>query len=88
MCRRAAATDLQREKRCASSQWKRIQKGRRRAKRVNRLRKMNSVAQKLTMTGLILFKSTVTQGASTAQVNAMCRNLKKGYDDGQNPGLH
>ena len=52
----AAATDLGIEtaaekRKCAANQWKRIWKGRRRAKRVNRLCKMNSDAQKLTVTG-------------------------------------
>ena len=65
ICLGTAATDLGIEtaagKRSAASQWKRIWKGRRRAKRVNRLCKMNSEAQKLTMTGIHLFRSTVTQ---------------------------
>ena len=57
ICPETAATDLGIDtaavkRRCAASQWKRIWKGRRRAKRV--------------------------QGASNAQVDAMCRNLKLG----------
>ena len=66
--------------RCAASQWKRIWKGRRRAKRVNRLCKMNSEVQKLTMTGIhpVQIYGHTAQGASNAQVNAMCRNLKLG----------
>ena len=54
ICLRTAATDLgidtaAGKRRCAASQWKRIWKGRQRAKRVDRLCKMNSEAQKLTM---------------------------------------
>ena len=81
----AAATDLGIEtaagkRRCAACQWKRIWKGRRRAKRVNRLCKMNSEAQKLTMTGIHLVQiyGHTAQGAYHAQVNAMCRSLKLG----------
>ena len=55
-CQGAAATDLGIEtaagkSRCASNQWNRIWKRRRRAKRVNCPCKMNRDAQKLTMTG-------------------------------------
>ena len=66
--------------RCAANQWKHIWKGRRRAKRVNRLSKMNSEAQKLTMTGVhpVQVHGHTTLGASTAQVNATCKNLKMG----------
>ena len=55
-------------------------KGRPRAKRVNRLCKMNSDSQKLTMTGVHPFQiyGHTAQGASNAQVNAMCRSLKLG----------
>ena len=81
----AAATDLGIEtaagkRRCAASQWKRTWKGRRRAKRVNRQCKMNSEAQKLTMTGIhpVQVDGHTAQGASNAQVNAMCRSLKLG----------
>ena len=68
------------KRRCAASQWKRIWKGRRRAKRVNRLCKTNSEAQKLTMTGIhpVQIYGHTAQGASNAQVDAMCRNLKLG----------
>ena len=55
ICQGTAATDLVIEtagkRRCASHQWKRIWKGRRRAKRVNPLCRTNQAAQKLTMTG-------------------------------------
>ena len=85
ICLGTAATDLGIEtaagkRRCAASQWKRIWKGRRRAKRVNRLCKMNSEAQKLTMTGIhpVRTHGHTAQGASNAQVGAMCRNLKLG----------
>ena len=72
--------ERERDKPCAANQWKRIWKGRRRAKRVNRLCKTNSVAQNLTMTGtqLVQVYGHTAQGASTAQVNAMCKNLKMG----------
>ena len=85
ICFGAAATDLRIEtaagkRRCAASQLKRIWKGRRRAKRVKRLCKMNSEAQKLTMTGFhpVQIYGHTAQGASNAQVNAMCRRLKLG----------
>ena len=85
ICLGTAATDLGIEtaagkRRCAASQWKRIWKGRRRAKRVNHLRKMNSEAQKLTMTGIhpVQIYGHTAQGASNAQVDAMCRSLKLG----------
>ena len=85
ICLGTAATDLGIEtaagkRRCAASQWKRIWKGRRRAKRVNRLCKMNSEARKLTMTGIhpVQIYGHTAQGASNAQVDAMCRNLKLG----------
>ena len=57
ICQGTAATDLgietaARKRRCASNQWKRIGKIRRRAKRVNHLCKMNPAAQKLRMTGI------------------------------------
>ena len=85
ICLGAAATDLGIEtaavkRRCAASQWKRIWKGRRRAKRVNRLCKMNSEAEKLTMTGIhpVQIYGHTAQGASNAQVNAMCRSLRLG----------
>ena len=85
ICWETAATDLVIEtaaekRRCAASQWKRIWKGRRRAKRVNRLCKMNSEALKLTITGIhpVQIYGHTAQGASNAQVNAMCRNLKLG----------
>ena len=85
ICLGTAATDLGIEtaagkRRCAASQWKRIWKGRRRAKRVNHLCKMNSEAQKLTMTGIhpVQIYGHTAQGASNAQVDAMCRNLKLG----------
>ena len=85
ICLGTAATDLGIEtaagkRRCAASQWKRIWKGRRRAKRVNRLCKMNSEAQKLTMTGIhpVQICGHTAQGASNAQVDTMCRNLKLG----------
>ena len=84
-CLGAAATDLGIEtaaekRRRAACQWKRIWKGRRIAKRVNRLCKMNSEAQKLTMTGIHLVQiyGHTAQGASNAQVYAMCRSLKLG----------
>ena len=83
ICLGAAATDLGFETaaekgRCAASQWKRIWKGKRRAKRVNRLCKMNSEAQKLTMTGIhpVQIYGHTAQGASNAPVNAMSRSLK------------
>ena len=68
------------KRRCAANQWTRIWKGRRRAKRVNRLCKINSEAQKLTMTGIqpVQVYGNTAQGASTAQVNAMCTSLKVG----------
>ena len=52
----------------------------RRAKRVNRLCKMNSEAQKLTMAGIhpVHIYGHTAQGASNAQVDAMCRNLNLG----------
>ena len=85
ICLGTAATDLGIEtaagkRRCAASQWKRIWKGRRRAKRVNRLCQMNSEAQKLTMTDIhpVQIYGHTAQGASNAQVDAMCRNLKLG----------
>ena len=85
ICLGTAATGLEIEtaaekRRCAAGQWKRIWKGRRRAKRVNRLCKMNSEAQKLTMTGIhpVQIYGHTAQGASNAQVDAMCRNLKLG----------
>ena len=85
ICLGTAATDLGIEtaavkRRCAAGQWKRIWKGRRRAKRVNRLCKMSSEAQKLTMTGShpVQIYGHTAQGASNAQVDAMCRNLKLG----------
>ena len=84
-CLGTSATDLGIEtaavKRiCAANQWKRIWKGRRRAKRVNRLCKINSEAQKLTITGIqpVQVYGHTAQGTSTAQVNAMCTNLKMG----------
>ena len=84
ICLGTSATDLGIEtaagtKRCAADQWKRIWKGRRRAKRVNRLCKINS-EQKLTMTSIqpVHVHGHTAQGASTAQVNAMCKNLKMG----------
>ena len=54
-----------------------------RAKRVNRLCKMNSEAQKLTMTGIhpVQIYGHTAQGASTAQVNAMCKTSK--WADGE-----
>ena len=63
---------------CAANQRKRMWKARRRAKRVNRLCNMNSEAQKLTMIGIhrVQICGHTPQGASTAQVNAMCKNLK------------
>ena len=84
ICREKAATVLGIEtaagkRRCASNRWKRIWKGRRRAKRVNRLCKMNPAAQKLRMTGINFSSSSswsTAQEASTAQVVAMFRNLK------------
>ena len=85
ICLVTSATDLGIEtaaekRRCAANQWKRIWKGRRRAKRVNRLCKINSEAQKLTMTGIqpVQVYGHTAQGAFTAQVNAMCKNLKMG----------
>ena len=85
ICLGTAATDLGIEtaagkRRCTASQWKRIWKGRRRAKRVNRLCKTNSEAQKLTKTGIhpVQIYGHTAQGASNAQVDAMCRNLKLG----------
>ena len=84
-CLGTSATDLGIEsapgkKICAANQWKRIWKGRRRAKRVNRLCKINSEAQKLTMTGIqpVQVHGHTAQGTSTAQENAMCKNLKMG----------
>ena len=49
--------------------------------RANRLRKTNSEAQKLTMTGIqpVQVYGHTAQGTSTAQVNAMCKNLKMGW---------
>ena len=85
ICLGTSATDLGIEtaagkRRCAANHWKRKRKGRRRAKRVFRLCKMNSEAQKLTMTGIqpVQVYGHTAQGASTAQVNAMCKNLKMG----------
>ena len=68
------------KRRCAANQWKSIWKGRRRAKKVNRLCKMNSEAQKLTMTDIHLVQiyGHTAQVASTTQVNAMCKNIKMG----------
>ena len=89
ICLGTSATDLGSEtaaveRRCAANQWKRIWKGRRRAKRVNHLCKMNSEAQKLTMTGIhpVQIYGHTAQGASTAQVNAMRKNLKMGTEMG------
>ena len=83
ICLATSATDLGIEtaagKRiCAANQWKRIWKGRRRTKRASRLCKINSEAQKLTMTGVqpVQVYGHTAQGASTAQVNAMCKNFK------------
>ena len=94
ICLGTAATDLGIEtaagkRRCAAKQWKRMREGRRRAKRVNRLCKMNSEAQKLTMTGIhpVQIYGHTAQGASTAQVDSMWKNLKNGHGDGQNPSL-
>ena len=61
MCQGTAATDLGIEtaagnRRCASNQWKSIWKGRRRAKRVCRLCRMNPAVQNLTMTGIHPFQ--------------------------------
>ena len=85
MCQGTVATDLGIEtaagkRRCASNQWKRIWKGRRRAKRVYRLCRTNPTAPKLTMTGIhpVQVYGHTAQGASTAQVNAMCRKMKMG----------
>ena len=63
VCLGTSATDLVIEaaevKRiCAANQWKRMWKGRRRAKRVNRPCKINSEAQKLTMTGTLKHTAT------------------------------
>ena len=87
ICLGKSATDLGIEtaagkRRCAANQWKRIWKGRRRAQRVNRLCKINSEAQQLTTTGIQLVQvyGHTAQGASTAQVNAMCKNLKRHGD--------
>ena len=79
ICQGAAATDLGIEiaagkRRCATNQRMRIWKGRRRAKRVNRLSKKNSKTQKLTMTGIHPGQIY----GHTAEVNAMCKNLKMG----------
>ena len=58
ICQGTAATDpgivTAAGKKCASHQWTRIWKGRRRAKRVHHLCKTNPVAQILTMTGVHL----------------------------------
>ena len=79
-CHRSGDRTAAGKRRCEANQWKRIWKGRRRAKRVNRPCKINSGAQKLTMTGIQLVQvyGHTAQGASTAQVNAMCKNLKMG----------
>ena len=80
-----SATDLWIEtaavkRRSAANQWKRIWKGSRRAKRVNRLCKMYSEAQKLTMTGThpVQIYGHTAQGVSIAQVNERCKNLRMG----------
>ena len=75
------------KRRCAANQWKRKWKGRRRAERVDRLCKTNSLAQKLSMTGIHLVQvyGHTAQGASTTQVNAMCKKPQTGCGDGQNP---
>ena len=85
VCLGTSATDMGIEtaagkRRCAANQWKRKRKSTRRAWRVHRLCKMNSEAQKLTMTGIhpVQIYDHTAQGASTAQVNAMCKNLKMG----------
>ena len=82
--KKTAATDLGIEtavgkRRCTSNRWKRIWEDRRRAKRVDRLCKMNPAAQKFTMTGIhpVQVHGPTAQGASTTQVNAMCRNMKE-----------
>ena len=85
ICLGSSATDLGIEtaagkRRCAANQWKLIWKGRRRAKRVKHLCKINSEVQKLTMTSIqpVPVNGQTAQGASTAQVNAMGKNLKMG----------
>ena len=85
ICQGTAATDPGIEtaagkRKCASHQWKRIWKGRRRANRVDRLCRTNPAAYKLAMTGIHLVHvyGHTAQEASTAQVNGMSRNLKMG----------
>ena len=95
ICLGTSATDLGVEtaagkRRCAANQWKRKRKGTRRVKRVHRLCKMNSEAHKLTMTGIhpVQIYGHTAQGASTAQVNAMWKNLKMGTVMGKTRARH
>ena len=90
----AAATDLgietaAGERRCAANQWKRIWKGRRRAKRVKRLCKMNSEAQKLTMTGIhpVQVYGHTAQASFHRTGQRDVQKLENGHGDGQNPNL-
>ena len=91
ICLGTSATDLGIEtaagkRRCAANQWKRIGKADA-GPRVNRLRKMNSEAQKLTMTGThpVQIYGHTAQGASTTQVNAMCKKPQNTFNEKQNP---
>ena len=76
ICLGTSATDLGIET-AAANQWETHME---RQTRVNRLCKISSEAQKLTMTGIHLVQiyGHTAQGASTAQVNAMCKSLKVG----------
>ena len=74
---------------CAANPWKRIWKGRRRAKRVNRLCKMNSVAQNLTMPGIHPVQSLRPHRAGSVHHTGQCdvQKLQNGFGDGQNPNV-
>ena len=79
-CHRSGDRTAAGKRRCEANQWKRIWKGRRRAKRVNRPCKINSGAQKLTMTGIQLCSSLWPHCARSVHRTGQCdvQNLKMG----------
>ena len=94
MCLGTSATDLGIEtaagkRRCAAKQWKRTWKDRRRAKRVNRLCKMNSEAQKLTITGIhpVQIYGNTAQGRVHHTGQCDVQKPQNGYGDGQNKSV-
>ena len=84
ICLGTSATDLG-KRICASNQWKRIWKGRRRTKRVHRPCKTNSEAQKLTMTHTPCSNLRPHRARSPPHRSIRYAKTSKRYGDGQNP---